>query len=139
MRKSAAGCLDGAPDAHASADSLAVATADDKPPIATPLDGAIGTSAVRPHTLPAERVALQLATDARHGLTDADAEARLARNGPNAIRAARRPSLWGILLRQVANALTAVLIAVAALSFGIGDYIESSVVVAIIVLNIAVG
>jgi magnesium-transporting ATPase (P-type) len=72
-------------------------------------------------------------------LTLEDAAARLARDGSNTIKAAKGISVWEILLQQIANALTVVLIAVAILSFAINDYVEASVVVAVIVLNIVVG
>ncbi|RDA93973.1 hypothetical protein CP533_5052 [Ophiocordyceps camponoti-saundersi (nom. inval.)] len=91
------------------------------------------------HTLPVEAVATQLETDARHGLSDEEAAARLYRDGENTIGPASAVSIWQLLVRQVANALTAVLMFVAGLSAAIGDYIEAGVVAAVIVLNIAVG
>ncbi|KJZ77781.1 hypothetical protein HIM_02958 [Hirsutella minnesotensis 3608] len=121
-----------------SADSAAVANPDDKPPIAEPPDLTIEKPSC-PHTLTAELVALRLKTDARNGLTEDDAAARLARDGPNSVKAASGASLWELFLQQVANALTLVLVAVAGLSFGIKDYVEGGVVVAVIVLNIVVG
>jgi magnesium-transporting ATPase (P-type) len=47
--------------------------------------------------------------------------------------------MWKILLRQVSNSLTFVLIIVMAISFGIDDYIEGAVITAVICLNIVVG
>lgn len=47
--------------------------------------------------------------------------------------------MWKILLRQVSNSLTFVLIIVMAISFGIDDYIEGGVITAVICLNIVVG
>ncbi|POR39560.1 Calcium-transporting ATPase 3 [Tolypocladium paradoxum] len=120
-----------------SSDS-AVASPDDQPPSAKPPDAAIEKPSW-PHTLPAEHVALRLGTHPQHGLSDDEAAARLARDGPNAIKGATGLSLWEIFLQQVANALTVVLIAVAGLSFGINDYIEGGVVIGVIVLNIVVG
>jgi Na+-exporting ATPase len=47
--------------------------------------------------------------------------------------------MWKILMRQISNSLTFVLIIVMALSFGIDDYIEGAVVTTVICLNIGVG
>ncbi|PHH75562.1 hypothetical protein CDD80_2263 [Ophiocordyceps camponoti-rufipedis] len=91
------------------------------------------------HTLPAELVALQLGTDLEDGLSDDEAAVRLARDGPNTIQTAPAVSLWRVLFRQIANALTMVLIFVAALSLGIHDYAEGGAVVFVIILNIVVG
>ncbi|RDA89452.1 hypothetical protein CP532_6120 [Ophiocordyceps camponoti-leonardi (nom. inval.)] len=91
------------------------------------------------HTLPVELVAAQVETDARDGLSDDEAAARLLRDGPNTIGSAAAASIGRLLFRQVANALTAVLVFVACLSAVIGDYIEAGVVAAVIVLNMIVG
>jgi Na+-exporting ATPase len=66
-------------------------------------------------------------------------ESRLQLYGPNKVKGAEGLSLWKILLRQISNSLTFVLIIVMALSFGIDDYIEGAVITAVICLNIIVG
>ncbi|KAF7563347.1 hypothetical protein G7046_g772 [Stylonectria norvegica] len=142
--------------ASTPSDSSTGSGPDDQPPIAEPPD--IGTKETEkasprpikpinpfnplealPHTLSAERVAQDLDTDIQNGLSIDEAAARLTRDGPNTIKGAKGISLWEIFLQQIANALTAVLIAVTALSFAISDYVEGGVVVAVIVLNIVVG
>jgi P-type Na+/K+ transporter len=136
-----------------TSDSSTIANPDDQPPIAEPpeLSSTNTTSntittttldekhASLPHTLSALAVAQDLDTDVQNGLSTQEAAARLARDGPNAIQGAKGVSLWHIFLQQIANALTAVLIAVTALSFAIHDYVEGGVVVAVILLNIVVG
>lgn len=74
-----------------------------------------------------------------HGLSNAEAESRLQLYGPNKVKGAEGLSLWKILLRQISNSLTFVLIIVMALSFGIDDIIEGAVITAVICLNIVVG
>lgn len=139
MREAVSASTDGAEHASpSSADSPALANPDDKPPIAEPPDVAIEKPSC-PHTLTADHVAQKLQTNARHGLSHQEAVARLARDGPNAVKAAKGASLWELFLQQVANALTLVLVAVAGLSFGIKDYVEGGVVVSVILLNVAVG
>lgn len=130
----------GAEHANTSSDSSTLTTSqDDKPPIAEPPDISAIEKPQCPHTLPARRVAELLETHAEDGLSDQEAAARLARDGPNTIKGAKGISIGEIFLQQVANALTVVLIAVMALSFAIHDFVEGGVVLAVILLNIIVG
>lgn len=92
-----------------------------------------------PHTLSASELAAQLETSLDDGLSTDEAAARLERDGPNKVEGAKGNSLWQILVRQVSNALTLVLVAVMVLSFAIDDYLEGGVISAVIVLNIIVG
>lgn len=123
----------------AASDSSPPPSQDDQPPIPEPPDIVVIEKQTCPHTLSAQQVADYLDTDLYDGLTSEEAADRLARDGSNSIKGAKGLSLWEIFLQQVANALTVVLIAVAALSFAISDYIEAGVVVAVILLNIVVG
>lgn len=130
----------GAEHANTSSDSSTLSSSqDDKPPIAEPRDISAIEKPQCPHTLPARRVAELLETHTEDGLSDQEAAARLVRDGPNTIKGAKGISIWEIFLQQVANALTAVLIAVMALSFAIHDFVEGGVVLAVILLNIIVG
>ncbi|KAI1276918.1 hypothetical protein F5Y07DRAFT_117369 [Xylaria sp. FL0933] len=92
-----------------------------------------------PHILTIDQLEHLLETDARNGLSHAEAARRLGEYGPNRVKAAKGLSVWKILLRQVSNSLTVVLILVMALSFAIHDYTEGGVITAVIVLNIVVG
>jgi Na+-exporting ATPase len=126
--------------ANASSDSSTVSSSqDDQPPIPEPDIHPAIEKPQCPHTLSARRVAELLQTDPDDGLSDREAAARLARDGPNTIKGAKGISVWEIFLQQVANALTVVLIAVMALSFAIHDFVEGGVVLAVILLNIIVG
>lgn len=77
--------------------------------------------------------------DIGNGLSTTEAESRIRLYGPNKVKGAEGLSLWKILLRQVSNSLTLVLVITMGLSFGISDYIEGGVISAVIVLNIVVG
>jgi len=138
MGETEAKSTNGALHTHSSADSTALASPDDQPPICGSQHAIIEKS-ILPHTLPASTVAENLNTHLDHGLSSDEAAARLERDGMNTIKTSKGPSLWEIFLAQVANALTMVLIAVTVLSFAIDDYIEGAVVAAVIVLNIVVG
>jgi len=104
-----------------------------------PSDGATAPALHAPHTLTSEEVAEQLGVDINHGLPHPEAESRLQLHGPNKVKGAEGLSMWKILLRQISNSLTFVLIIVMAISFGIDDYIEGAVITAVILLNIVVG
>ncbi|KAJ9487723.1 hypothetical protein VN97_g5583 [Penicillium thymicola] len=91
------------------------------------------------HLIEPFELASLLHTDLQNGLSGTEAASRLQRDGPNTVREMEGVSVWGILLRQVSNSLTLVLLITMALSFGIDDYIEGGVITAVIVLNIVVG
>ncbi|GAO17970.1 hypothetical protein UVI_02056210 [Ustilaginoidea virens] len=129
----------GAEHVNSSSDSSTPAGPDDQPPIEEPPDTCHSEKSNRHHTHSARSVAQQLSSDIDHGLSGQEAAHRLARDGPNAIKGAKGLSAWEMFMQQIANALTVVLVAVAAISFTIGDFTEGSVVVAVIVLNITVG
>ncbi|KAF2460680.1 sodium transport ATPase [Lineolata rhizophorae] len=91
------------------------------------------------HTLTVEETTDLLGTDVQNGLSSAEATSRFQRDGPNKVKGAKGLSVWEILLRQVSNSLTLVLVITMALSYGINDYIEGGVITAVILLNIVVG
>ncbi|KAJ5540255.1 ATPase P-type K/Mg/Cd/Cu/Zn/Na/Ca/Na/H-transporter [Penicillium frequentans] len=91
------------------------------------------------HLLEPVHIASFLHTDLQNGLSTSEALLRLERDGPNAVQEVTGISVWGILLRQVSNSLTIVLLLTMGLSFGIDDYIEGGVITAVILLNIIVG
>lgn len=91
------------------------------------------------HILPVPAVCALFGTDVDSGLDNVEADARLQRHGPNAVQGSGGLSLWTILLRQVSNSLTLVLVITMVLSFAIRDHIEGGVIIAVIVFNIVVG
>ncbi|KAK3486744.1 Na or K P-type ATPase [Neurospora hispaniola] len=91
------------------------------------------------HTLSVPDVCAFLRTDPENGIDDDEAARRLQHHGPNKVEGAKGLSLWTILLRQVSNSLTLVLVITMVLSFAISDHIEGGVIAAVILLNIIVG
>ncbi len=81
----------------------------------------------------------RLGTDPAHGLSEKEAERRLAEHGPNELQAARRISPWAILLAQFKNVLILVLLAAVALSAFLGDVLEAAVIAAIVLLAVLLG
>ncbi|MBS0559068.1 MAG: cation-translocating P-type ATPase [Proteobacteria bacterium] len=91
------------------------------------------------HVLEAGAALSRLGTDPAAGLAGAEAAARLARLGPNAIRAGARASWLRMLVAQFTDFLILLLIAAAIVSGLIGDAEDSIVIIGIVVLNAAVG
>ncbi|KXX74502.1 Calcium-transporting ATPase 3 [Madurella mycetomatis] len=91
------------------------------------------------HTLTVPDVCALLETDLENGIDDSEAARRLQHHGPNKVEGAKGLSVWTILLRQVSNSLTLVLVITMVLSFAINDHIEGGVIAAVILLNIVVG
>ena len=108
------------------------------------LDGHVSGQSNRPLSLPAHSLSVQqavdeLKTDTWSGLDDAEAKRRLEDYGANELGEAEGVSAIKILVAQVANAMTMVLILAMAVSFGIGSWIEGGVVTFVILLNVVVG
>jgi Ca2+-transporting ATPase len=91
------------------------------------------------HARPAAEAATELGTDAQLGLTRAEAARRLAANGPNEIRREERRSAFTILAQQFASLVIWVLIGAALVSLALGEIVDGSAILAIIVLNGLVG
>ncbi|KAH7085339.1 hypothetical protein BKA63DRAFT_15206 [Paraphoma chrysanthemicola] len=108
------------------------------------LEGHVSGQSNRPLSLPAHGLSVaqivdELSTETWNGLNDAEAKRRLEDYGPNELGEAEGVSVVKILIAQVANAMTLVLIMAMAVSYGIRSWIEGGVVTAVILLNIVVG
>lgn len=97
------------------------------------------------HSVPVADVLAECKSDLRTGLSSAEAAARKAQYGPNALPEGKPPSLFRRFLSQFADFMIFVLFAAAALSFGISwyegkpDYVEPAIILAIILLNACLG
>jgi len=92
-----------------------------------------------PHQLSAEEVSRRLQVDPVQGLLTEEAWRRLAEQGPNELteRVARMP--WAILWDQLSATMVLVLLAAAAISFALHDGKDAVAILAIVVLNAALG
>ncbi|RXW25273.1 hypothetical protein EST38_g541 [Candolleomyces aberdarensis] len=91
------------------------------------------------HTLTVQQLTEELGTSANDGLSKNEAIRRLESHGENLLKGKEGVSALRVFVGQLANALTIVLVAAMALSFGVGDYVEGGVIAAVIVLNTTVG
>ena len=91
------------------------------------------------YRVPAEHAAALLGTEPELGLTDSEARTRLGRYGPNAVEDRGGRSAWRTLLAQFTGVLTLVLLVAAVLSVALGDVLDAGAILAIVVLNAALG
>lgn len=77
--------------------------------------------------------------DPEHGLNKKDVEARRQQYGLNQLEGGDDISIWKIMLHQIANAMTLVLILAMGVSLGIGSWIEGGVLAGVVAINIIVG
>jgi Ca2+-transporting ATPase len=91
------------------------------------------------HTLELAQAAALLSTSLDTGLTEAEADDRWARLGPNELQEAPRPGFWNNLIAQFNNFIVIVLIVASLVSAVLGDYFEAGAIMAIVVLNAALG
>lgn len=91
------------------------------------------------YQLPLSEVLQQLNTAAVTGLTQAEATRRLEQYGPNVLIEQGLKSPWKILLEQLTNVMTMILIVAAIISFFLGDLLDAGVILAIVVLNAGLG
>ncbi|KAL2754774.1 hypothetical protein ACRALDRAFT_1051295 [Sodiomyces alcalophilus JCM 7366] len=92
-----------------------------------------------PHSLTIQQAVEELKANTDDGLTTAEAKARLEEYGRNSFGEEKGIQPMKILITQVANAMTMVLILAMAASFGIEAWIEGGVVTGVILINIVVG
>lgn len=95
---------------------------------------------VRPHwhAMPVEDVLAKLAVGAE-GLTATEAAARLSRHGPNRLPAQKPRGPLARLAAQFANVLVLVLIGAGAVTAALGHWLDTAVILAVVVINAVIG
>jgi P-type Ca2+ transporter type 2C len=88
---------------------------------------------------PREEVVSLLATDVEAGLTPAEAQRRLAEQGPNELIERGIKNLWLILWEQLTAFMVVILIIAAVISAFLGDWKDAIAIMAIVVLNAILG
>ncbi len=84
-------------------------------------------------------VVAALESDARLGLSQADAEDRISRYGPNRIAEEKPPSAWVVAVEQLREPMNIMLIAVTGVSFVIGEVSTGIIVALLILFNVVLG
>uniref|UniRef100_A0A7C4LIV4 Cation-transporting P-type ATPase n=1 Tax=Schlesneria paludicola TaxID=360056 RepID=A0A7C4LIV4_9PLAN len=91
------------------------------------------------HQLPANEVLRLLRTDAEKGLDILEVRARQARFGPNAIPAATGPGPFMRFLLQFHTPLVYILLAAAAITAALHEWVDSGVIFGVVLVNAIVG
>lgn len=91
------------------------------------------------HHLSIEESLALTGSDRTRGLSDREAARRLARHGRNTLPPPRRPGWVRRLAGQFHNPLIYVLVAAAAVTTALGEYVDASVIAAVVVVNAAIG
>lgn len=76
--------------------------------------------------------------DFENGLTNSEAQKRLAENGPNKLESKKTPK-WKIFIRQFDNMITYILIAAMVMTILVGDQTDTLVIGLVVVINAFIG
>src|SRR5690606_30261123 len=90
------------------------------------------------HLLPLEEIEKSLDTSP-NGLTSEEAKRRVEKFGTNTLQEKKKKTFFGMLLNQLKDFMILILIAAAVISGLVGDPTDTIVILAIVVLNAAVG
>jgi cation-transporting ATPase F len=91
------------------------------------------------HGLTSDEVVAALQTDADRGISPSEAEARLARFGPNIITRQRGKSSLRLLLEQFRQTLVLILIVAGTVTAALGEWVDAGVIFGVVIINAAVG
>jgi magnesium-transporting ATPase (P-type) len=91
------------------------------------------------HSTPAADVCSRWQTDPERGLTTAESARRLRQHGPNALAEPPRRAWHLLVLKQLASPLIYLLLAAAALAFGLGHPSDAMVILVVVILNTVIG
>ncbi len=92
-----------------------------------------------PWALPFEEIARELDVDKDAGLSADEARKRLRKYGPNRLRTAPKKSILKIFISQIENLIVLLLAVAAALAFLFGQFMEGISIIAVLVINTAIG
>ncbi|TRZ98080.1 MAG: HAD family hydrolase [Rhodocyclaceae bacterium] len=91
------------------------------------------------HALPADEALARHGVEANHGLTEEEAAARLLRHGPNSLREKTGRSALARFLNQLTEPLVMVLVGAGLVTAGLGEWVDSSVIFGVVVVNAVIG
>lgn len=95
--------------------------------------------AANAHARPIAELLAELGVDEARGLSAAEAERRLEEFGPNALRVQKPTSVWKILIDQFRSVVIGLLLAAAAIALFLGDLADALAIIAVLILNTAIG
>jgi cation-transporting ATPase F len=104
-----------------------------------PAPAANGTADPAHHGLPLHEVVLLLGSDHLQGLASAEVVRRQSQFGANVLPRSRGGGTFRKLARQFNNPLVYVLLAAAAVTLFLGEYLDSGVILAVVLVNTVIG
>jgi magnesium-transporting ATPase (P-type) len=103
-----------------------------------PVGGSTGPGSTS-YATPIEDVMARVASDATHGVEAHEAARRLVRDGRNELERGERVSVLGLVAAQFRSLLVWILMGAALVSVVLGERADSLAIVAIVLLNAAIG
>lgn len=103
------------------------------------LSQGIVDKSVKWHAINLDGVIEKLEVNSEQGLTVDEANRRLAAYGPNKLDEAPPTTIWEMLWEQFSDFVVMLLIVAAVVSALLGDWVEAAAIMAIVVLNAALG
>lgn len=91
------------------------------------------------HAISGDETLAKLNTELEKGLTNAEAEKRLHEYGPNQLEEGKRTTFLQMVIRQLNNFVVILLIVASIISAFLGEYIDASAIIAIVILNTVMG
>jgi Ca2+-transporting ATPase len=91
------------------------------------------------HSIPFEEVAETLGVGLSRGLPGSEAAQRLAEHGPNELAEMPRPGFFQLLVGQLNSFVVIILIVSAIISLLLGEWVEATAIMTIVVLNSVLG
>ncbi|KAF2178374.1 Na+-exporting ATPase [Zopfia rhizophila CBS 207.26] len=92
-----------------------------------------------PYQLSVDQLISQLGVNVETGLNPAQINELRSRYGENKLDGEGGVKWYSVLFKQISNAMILVLLLALALSFGVEDYVEGSVITAVVVGNVIIG
>ena len=102
-------------------------------------DGLLKDVTVSWHAISGDETLAKLATELEKGLNDAEVAKRLQEYGPNQLEEGKRTTFLQMVLRQLNNFVVILLIVASIISAFLGEYIDASAIIAIVILNTVMG
>ncbi|MBI1942796.1 MAG: cation-transporting P-type ATPase [Betaproteobacteria bacterium] len=97
-----------------------------------------GDAGIAWHAAPGSEALAHFATS-RKGLSEGEARARLAQHGPNRLRPPERRGALARFALQFHNVLIYVLLGSAAITAGLGHWVDTGVILGVVLINAAIG
>lgn len=91
------------------------------------------------HSVSSDEILQKLGTELEKGLTNIEAEKRLQEYGPNQLEEGKRTTFLQMVFRQLNNFVVILLIVAAIVSAFLGEWVDASAIIAIVVLNTIMG